>query len=60
LRGGADIELEDDIAEMVRQRYERLDGSGYPAGLRDIIPRVLAVADIVEPMISHRSHRPSL
>jgi PAS domain S-box-containing protein/putative nucleotidyltransferase with HDIG domain len=60
----ADIDFEHDIATMVRQHHERLDGSGYPAGLRngDILPeaRVLAVADVVEAMVSHRPYRPAL
>ncbi len=51
------------IAETVRQHHERLDGSGYPHGVRaDRIPlpsRVLAVADVVEAMISHRPYRPA-
>jgi PAS domain S-box-containing protein/putative nucleotidyltransferase with HDIG domain len=59
----ADIDFEGDIAEMVLQHHERLDGSGYPRGLtgEDILPeaRVLAVADVVEAMISHRPYRPS-
>ena len=49
---------------MVLQHHERLDGSGYPAGLRDgaILPeaRILAVADVVEAMVSHRPYRPAL
>jgi putative nucleotidyltransferase with HDIG domain len=60
----ASIDFEADIAEMIRQHHERLDGSGYPAGLRgdEILPeaRVLAVADTVEAMISHRPYRPAL
>jgi HD-GYP domain-containing protein (c-di-GMP phosphodiesterase class II) len=52
------------IAEMVHQHHERLDGSGYPQGLKggDILigSRILAVADVVEAMSSHRPHRPSL
>ena len=60
----ADIDFEGAIADMIRQHHERLDGSGYPAGLRgaEILPeaRVLAVADVVEAMISHRPYRPSL
>ena len=52
------------IAETVGQHHERLDGSGYPLGLRgDAIlleARVLAVADVVEAMLSHRPYRPSL
>jgi len=57
------IGFERDVAEMIRQHHERLDGSGYPAGLRDeeILPeaRILAVADVVEAMISHRPYRPA-
>jgi PAS domain S-box-containing protein len=60
----ADIDFGSPVAEIVRQHHERLDGSGYPAGLRDgdILPeaRVLAVADVVEAMISHRPYRPAL
>lgn len=43
---------------------ERLDGSGYPRGLKgdDILieARIIAVADTVEAMSSHRPHRPEL
>ncbi len=53
-----------DVAETIRQHHERLDGSGYPAGLRgeEILPaaRILAIADVVEAMISHRPYRPAL
>ena len=52
------------IAEIVRQHHERLDGSGYPQGLSgDAISteaRILAVADVVEAMASHRPYRPAL
>jgi HD-GYP domain-containing protein (c-di-GMP phosphodiesterase class II) len=52
------------IAEMVREHHERLDGSGYPLGLKGdaILPeaRVLAVADMVEAMASHRPYRPAI
>jgi HD-GYP domain-containing protein (c-di-GMP phosphodiesterase class II) len=48
----------------VRQHHERLDGSGYPHGLKGdaILPeaKVLAVADIVEAMASHRPYRPAM
>ncbi|MBN1690305.1 MAG: PocR ligand-binding domain-containing protein [Dehalococcoidia bacterium] len=51
------------IAEIVLQHHERLDGSGYPAGLtgEDICleAKILAVADVVEAMASHRPHRPA-
>ncbi len=50
------------VAEMIRQHHERMDGSGYPDGLRgpDILvgSRIIAVADIIEAMVSHRPYRP--
>lgn len=52
------------IAKIVHQHHERMNGSGYPAGLcgKDIMleARILAVADIVEAMASHRPYRPAL
>jgi PAS domain S-box-containing protein len=52
------------IAQMVLQHHERLDGSGYPQGLKgDAIlleARILCVADVVEAMSSHRPYRPEL
>ncbi len=52
------------IAEIVVQHHERIDGSGYPKGLRreEILleARILAVADVVEAMSSHRPYRPAL
>jgi putative nucleotidyltransferase with HDIG domain len=52
------------IAEIVLQHHERLDGSGYPKGLKgDAIlleARILAVADVVEAMTSHRPYRSAL
>ena len=52
------------VAEIVLQHHERLDGSGYPRGLQgdEILPeaQVLALADVVEAMISHRPYRPAL
>ena len=52
------------VADMVYQHHERLDGSGYPQGLKgDAIAleaRILAVADVVEAMASHRPYRPGL
>jgi PAS domain S-box-containing protein len=51
------------IADIVFQHHEKLDGSGYPQGLKgdDILPeaKVICVADVVEAMISHRPHRPA-
>lgn len=52
------------IAKIVHQHHERMDGSGYPLGLSgvEIIleARILAVADVVEAMASHRPYRPAL
>ena len=52
------------IAEIVHRHHERLDGQGYPQGLEavDILieAKVVAVADVVEAMASHRPYRPSL
>lgn len=52
------------ITDTVFQHHERLDGSGYPLGLKDeqILPeaKILAVADVVEAMSSHRPYRASL
>jgi HD-GYP domain-containing protein (c-di-GMP phosphodiesterase class II) len=49
---------------MVLQHHERLDGAGYPQGLKgeSILPeaRILTVADVVEAMSSHRPYRPAL
>jgi PAS domain S-box-containing protein/putative nucleotidyltransferase with HDIG domain len=51
------------IAQIVHQHHERMDGSGYPSGVsgEDIIleARVLAVADVVEAIASHRPYRPA-
>lgn len=51
------------IAEMVLQHHERLDGSGYPNGLKNghILQesRIMAVADVVAAMAEPRSHRPA-
>jgi PAS domain S-box-containing protein/putative nucleotidyltransferase with HDIG domain len=52
------------VARIVLQHHERLNGSGYPQGLKDdgIMPeaRILAVADVVEAMASHRPYRAAL
>lgn len=52
------------VAEMVVQHHERLDGSGYPYGLRNgqisACARILAVSDVIEAMSSHRPYRASL
>jgi putative nucleotidyltransferase with HDIG domain len=58
------IEFPWPIAEFVLQHHERLDGSGYPKGLAGdrihLESRILAVADTVEAMSSHRPYRASL
>ena len=52
------------VAETILQHHERLDGSGYPSGLRSdaILPgaRIIGVADTVEAMKTHRPYRPGL
>jgi putative two-component system response regulator len=52
------------VAQIVFQHHERMDGSGYPSGLRGqeilIEARVLGVADVVEAIASHRPYRPAL
>ena len=57
------IEFPWPIADIVLQHHERLDGSGYPQGLKgnDILmeARIVAVADVFEVMASHRSYRPA-
>lgn len=52
------------VAKIVLQHHERMDGSGYPSGLsgEDIVmeARILAVADVVDAMASHRPYRAAL
>ncbi len=52
------------VAEIEIQHHERLDGSGYPNGLKGdeilLEARIIAVADVVESMSSHRPYRPAL
>ena len=52
------------VAHIVRQHHERLNGSGYPDGLQNeeilLEARILAVADVVEAIASHRPYRPAL
>lgn len=59
-----DVESPWPLADIVHQHHERLDGSGYPLGLKEkdilIESRVLAVADVVEAMMSYRPYRPAL
>jgi PAS domain S-box-containing protein/putative nucleotidyltransferase with HDIG domain len=57
------IDFEWPIQAIIRQHHERIDGSGYPDGLRgdDILleARIIAVADTLEAMASHRPYRPA-
>jgi HD-GYP domain-containing protein (c-di-GMP phosphodiesterase class II) len=59
-----DVEFPWPIAEVALQHHERMDGSGYPQGLKgDAIlldARILAVADVIEAMSSHRPYRAGL
>ena len=52
------------VAQVAFQHHERMDGSGYPQGLKGeailIEARIVAVADVVEAMFSHRPYRPGL
>ncbi len=52
------------LAEIVYQHHERINGTGYPRNLKGdeilIEARIMAVADVVEAMASHRPYRPSL
>lgn len=52
------------ICGIVSQHHERLDGSGYPKGLKNndicLAAKIIAVADVVEAMASHRPYRPAL
>jgi len=56
-----DVKFPWPVAEMILQHHERLDGSGYPNGLKapEILmeSRIIAVADVVEAMLSHRPYR---
>jgi putative nucleotidyltransferase with HDIG domain/PAS domain S-box-containing protein len=58
------IEFPWPVAQMVLQHHERLDGSGYPAGLKGeeimLEAKILGVADVVEAMSSHRPYRPAI
>jgi PAS domain S-box-containing protein len=59
-----DVESPWPLAEIVHQHHERMDGSGYPRNLKgeEILmeARILAVADVVESMASHRPYRPAI
>jgi PAS domain S-box-containing protein len=59
-----DVESPWPLAQIVYQHHERIDGSGYPRNLKGdeilIEARIMAVADVVEAMASHRPYRPAL
>jgi PAS domain S-box-containing protein len=59
-----DLESPWPLAEIVYQHHERMNGTGYPRNLKgdDILieARIMAVADVVEAMASHRPYRPTL
>ena len=52
------------LSDITRQHHERIDGSGYPDGLKGdeilLEAQVVAVADVFEAMLSHRPYRPAL
>ncbi len=58
------IDFSQPVADIVLQHHERLNGSGYPLGVSRnnilIEARILAVADVVEAMSSHRPYRPAM
>ena len=60
----SELKIDLPIAEAVYQHHERLDGSGYPRGLKgeeiSIHARIIGVADVVEAMSSHRPYRAAL
>lgn len=59
-----DVEFPWPIARIVLEHHERMDGTGYPRGLRGdetlLESRIVMVADVVEAMVSHRPYRPGL
>lgn len=59
-----DINFPWDISKSVLEHHERVDGSGYPNGLKgediSIGGKILAVADVIDAMSSHRPYRASL
>ena len=58
------IEFPWPVATFVLQHHERIDGSGYPDGIEGdrihLEARIIAVADVVEAISSHRPYRPAL
>jgi HD-GYP domain-containing protein (c-di-GMP phosphodiesterase class II) len=58
------ITLPGNTAKIILQHHDRLNGSGYPQGLKGdeilLEARILGVADVMEAMCNHRPYRPSL
>ena len=58
------IEIPYPIAQIILQHHERIDGSGYPQGLKGeeilLEARIIGVADVIEAMSAHRPYRPAL
>jgi HD-GYP domain-containing protein (c-di-GMP phosphodiesterase class II) len=58
-----DMDLPENVMDMVLNHHERLDGSGYPNGIRgdklSAESRILGICDVVEAMSSHRPYRPA-
>ncbi len=52
------------IANIILQHHEKINGSGYPGGLKGneilLEAKIICVADVVEAMSSHRPYRPAL
>jgi len=52
------------VADIMLQHHERLNGSGYPFGLKSeeilLEAKIIGVADVIEAMASHRPYRPAL
>jgi PAS domain S-box-containing protein/putative nucleotidyltransferase with HDIG domain len=59
-----DIDFDWPVADIVLQHHERMDGSGYPGGLRgdaiSVAARILMAADVIDAMGAHRPYRPAL
>ena len=59
-----DVKFPWPVAEIAYQHHERINGTGYPRGLKGdeicIEAKIIAVADVVEAMSSHRPYRPGL
>jgi len=59
-----DVEFPWPVAQVALQHHERIDGSGYPQGLKGeailLEARIMAVADVIEAMSSHRPYRAGL